>query len=356
MGNSSGGGIFLKRVVCLTVLAAALSFGLERTLRAGIAVQPPADPAAGSLELFAVGDWGIDSPDRQTVADAMAKTVGPDHHPAAVLLLGDNYYVDLTDVNDPRIQSFFEKTYDPVKLNVPFYAVLGNHDYKGDNAAIELAYAAQGHTRFTMPSRWYRLDLPAAHPAVTILMLDSDKDTMAPSSWEAQTAWLATELAKPHAPWLMCCAHHNMFGNGSHGDNGVLQTTWGPLFLKYRVAIYLCGHEHTLQHLEIPNWSTSFVIAGGGGADRKPMLKDKRGPFSRASLGFADLQFSPQVVTVSLLDGSATVVHAFTRASDGKVTLLQNSSSDPATKHPLAVINGIDIPGDSVPTTAPSQK
>jgi tartrate-resistant acid phosphatase type 5 len=346
----------INRLVYFAFLTAFLTWLNIETARGDAPAQPPVAATENPLELFAVGDWGIDSPDRQKVADAMAKTVGAEHHPAAVLLLGDNYYIDLSDVTDPRIQTFFEKTYDPVKLNVPFYAVLGNHDYKGNNAAIELAYAAQGHTRFTMPSRWYRLDLPAGHPVATILMLDSNKDTMAPSSWAAETDWLATELAKPHAPWLMCCAHHNMFGNGSHGDNGVLQTTWGPLFLKYNVAIYLCGHEHTLQHLEIPGWSTSFVIAGGGGADRKPMLRDKRGPFSRASLGFADLQFSPDVVTVSLLDGSANVVHEFTRASDGKVTLLQNSSSDPATKHPLAVINGIDIPGDLAPTTEPSQK
>lgn len=225
--------------------------------------------AAGAAEkgvhLFALGDWGLNSPDRQTTADAMAKWT-ESGRPDAVLLMGDNFYVSLKGVDDPQILAFFEKTYDPVKLDMPFYAVLGNHDYKTGDDSIELAYAAKGNTRFKMPAHWYRLDLPAVKPLVTVLMLDSDQPLMSKEMWAAEMKWMGEELAKPHAPWLVCAAHHDMFGNGNHGDNGVLQTTWGPLFKQYNVDFYLCGHEHTLQHLEIGGVSTSFVVAGGGGA------------------------------------------------------------------------------------------
>src|ERR1700728_4550334 len=89
--------------------------------------------ARADVHLFSVGDWGIDSPDRQAVADAMAARVTTDGAaPDAVLLLGDNFYVKLTGIDDPQIQSFFEKTYDPLKLGMPFFVVLGNHDYKGN--------------------------------------------------------------------------------------------------------------------------------------------------------------------------------------------------------------------------------
>ena len=317
-------------------------------------------PSQPSLELFAVGDWGIDSPDRQKVADAMATyaTAEPAHKPQDVLLLGDNFYINLTGVDDPRIHQFFDLTYDAKKLDVPFYAVLGNHDYKGDNASIEMKWASQGKSRFTLPSRWYRLELPAEHPVVSVFMLDSDQPYMPNGMWDQETQWLKTELAKPHAPWVICCAHHDMFGNGSHGDNGVLQTTWGPLFKEYHVPFYICGHEHTLQHLEIPGWPISFVIAGGGGAARKPMLRDLRGPFSRASLGFAAMTFTPDVATISLIDGDDQVVHEFTRSADGAVKILMNTPSDKATKHPLRVLQGIDAPSDQVggPTTLPTKK
>lgn len=326
----------------VSVLAAAGLFLL--TAGKALADSPATQPSAEQgdvLNLFAVGDWGYDSPNRQIVADAMAKTASdPAHAPSAVLLLGDNYYVKISDVDDPIIQTFFEKTYDAQILNVPFYAVLGNHDYTSHDDVIELAYAARGHTRFTIPSRWYRLDLPADHPLATILMLDTDHDYMSASTWQDEIQWMAAELAKPHARWLICCGHHNMFGNGNHGDNGVLQTQWGTLFQKYHVDFYICGHEHTLQHLEIPGWYTSFVIAGGGGAKHaKAMLRDLRGPFSRISLGFADIHLEYESATISLVDGKDTVVHSFRRDIDGTTQVLVNSPSTPATKHPLEVIN-----------------
>jgi len=45
---------------------------------------------------------------------------------------------------------------------------------------------------------------------------------MKQEDWDTENKWIEAELAKPHAQWLMCCAHHDIFGNGSHGDNGVL--------------------------------------------------------------------------------------------------------------------------------------
>ncbi len=303
-------------------------------------------PAADTVHLLTVGDWGIDSPDRQIVADAMANRIAVTGTPDAVFLLGDNYYVKLTGIDDPQITAFFEKTYDPLKLNVPFYAVLGNHDYKNNDDTIELTYAARGNTRFKLPARWYRLEIPADHPLVTALMLDSDQPYMPKETWDQETKWVQDELAKPHAKWLICCAHHDMFGNGSHGDNGVLLTSWGPLFTQYHVDFYICGHEHTLQHLEIENWPTSFVIAGGGGAKTKEMLQDRRGPFSRSVHGFADFHFTPDQATVQLVSADGVVLHAFNRsAADGKVTVTLNTPSDKATTKPLKVIDGIGDKG-----------
>jgi hypothetical protein len=302
------------------------------------------DARPTELRLLALGDWGIDSPARAQVGDAMARFASqPGRRPDAVLLLGDNFYVKLTGIADPQIQTFFEKTYDPAKLSVPFYAVMGNHDYSNKDVNIEMEYARSRDTRLKIPARWYRLELPVEKPLVTMLMLDSDApNLMSRQDWDTENKWLASELQKPHAPWLICCAHHDIFGNGNHGDNGVLMTTWGPLFKQAHVDFYVCGHEHTLQHLEIPKWPVSFVVAGGGGAGNKPMLRDNRGPFSRSTHGFAAFRFTPDMAMVQLIDADGAVVHEFTRSREGKVTVNLNSASDPATKHKLKTINGID--------------
>jgi len=45
-----------------------------------------------------------------------------------------------------------------------------------------------------------------------------------------------------------------------------LQVHWGPIFKKYKLDFYLCGHDHDLQQLTVPDWWTSFILAGGMGS------------------------------------------------------------------------------------------
>ena len=323
-------GLLEKTLICGTLLVASCTGALR---------------GEDELHLLTVGDWGINSPARGEVGAEMGKFASEAKvKPAAVLLLGDNFYVKLTGVTDPLIQTFFEKTYDAKKLDIPFYAVMGNHDYSTGNWTIEMEYARSGNTRLKIPSRWYRLDLPAEKPVVTVLMLDSDSPPglMKQADWGAETEWMKAELGKPHAPWLVCCAHHDIFGNGNHGDNGVLMTNWGPLFKQAKVDFYVCGHEHTLQHLEMPGWPMSFVVTGGGGAQTKPMLKDKRGPFSASTYGFGSFRFTPEKVAVELVNAEGKVVHAFTRDRSGAIKVTLNTPSDPATTRPLNTIQGVN--------------
>jgi tartrate-resistant acid phosphatase type 5 len=309
--------------------------------------------AAGQqLTLIGFGDWGIDSPDRQQVADAMAAYAAKSRAPINLALsLGDNFYVPLTSADDPQFVKLFEKTYDAMRMNFPFYALPGNHDYEIDDGHVklewEMKYAAiHPDSRWKFPAKWYRLDLPADHPLLTILMLDSNKDndkasSLSATEWNDELQWMNQQLSGPRAEWTMCCAHHTIYSNGAHGDNGVLVEQWGTLFQKYKVDFYLCGHDHSLQHLEPGGLFTSFVVSGGGGAKRKQMLRDNRGPFSRSVTGFAVMTFDPQQTSVTLLSAEGTVYHAFVRTKAGALTTLSNSPSDTRTKHPLQVIQGV---------------
>jgi hypothetical protein len=259
-----------------------------------------------------------------------------------MLLVGDNFYMKIPKgVDDPVWQNVFEKMYDPTVLNFPFYVALGNHDYQDNKDTIELTYARlHPDSRWKLPARWYRVDFPREHPLVTAIMLDSDKDPLGKDRWDEQTRWLESELAKPRGTWTLCCAHHPLFSNGGHGDNGVLQNDWGKLFVKYNVDFYVCGHDHDLQHLQIPNWFTSFVLVGGGGADTKLMRHDDRGPMSRLTHGFGHFAFSPDVVTVSYINEAGQLLHQFTRDKSGKVTVQVEGGEDKAAVNPLKALEG----------------
>src|SRR5205823_2428284 len=165
--------------------------------------------------------------------------------------------VPIANIFDPKWRSMFEDLYDKSVFDFPFYPALGNHDYRTNNYLIELAYSKSNpDSRWKFPGRWYRVDLPAdrgdmgENPLVTVIMLDSDQPLLGDVEWDRELKWLTTELAKPRtARWLVCVAHHPLFSNGDHGDNGVLQRTWGKLFDQAKVDFYLCGHDHDIQHL-----------------------------------------------------------------------------------------------------------
>jgi tartrate-resistant acid phosphatase type 5 len=304
----------------------------------------PVPAPAGEVNLLAMGDWGRGNADQKLVAETMAQ-YAQFHAPIqGILLAGDNFYVKLTGTADPAWDAVFETVYDPRRLSFPFFATLGNHDYEEQKATIEMAYTRERpESRWKMPARWYRLDLPAADPFVTVLMLDSNKPLMPPREWADQKAWMDEQLAAvPQERWTICCSHHPLFTNGAHGDNGPLQIEWAPIFDKYHVDLVIAGHDHDLQHLEIPGHTGSFLLVGGGGANTRDMLKDNRGPFSKSIMGFAHLRLTPEKATVSLISKSGQTLHLFERSRDGRVTVVVNSPSDQATTMPLKTIQGIE--------------
>lgn len=81
-------------------------------------------------------------------------------------MLGDNWYGALDGgAHSPRWHTQFEQMYPTDTFDCPVYAILGNHDYQrwpDSKVDTELQYARVGKTRWTMPARWYRFELPAA--------------------------------------------------------------------------------------------------------------------------------------------------------------------------------------------------
>jgi tartrate-resistant acid phosphatase type 5 len=307
--------------------------------------------AEDKVSLLAFGDWGQDTLAQREVAAGIAAYVRAENRFDAGLLLGDNFYFSLTGVNDPRWKSLFEELYEP--KNLRFWAVLGNHDYRTlagpqqqiggrgtpatrtTNAEIELEYARRHPDgRFNMPARWYRIDLPPGNPMVTVLMLDSNYGlaSLTPDNWHRQTDWLAAQLKelrptrsdptqttpRGSPKWLICCAHHPVYTNGSvHSDDARLEREWLPLFERHKVDIYLTGHNHCMEHLQVPGVKTTLAVSGGGGATLYSMSRRHGGWFSR-TYGFTHLTFTPDKAEVRFIDKDGKPVYRFTRSTDAK--------------------------------------
>jgi hypothetical protein len=196
---------------------------------------------------------------------------------------------------------------------------------------MQLAYAAKGGTRWTMPAKWYRMELGAL---ATFLFIDTNlrsieggpeaKDkakkpraSLTAEEEAAQWKWLKEQLASKRAPFTIVVGHHPVYSNGVHGDSKELVTTLAPMLQEAGVHLYLCGHDHDMQHLELEGMKTSFVLSGGGGQRvRELQNKDRKMPFGTAIYGFSHLQINAQRVLVRHLDANGKQIHAFEKKLD----------------------------------------
>src|SRR5206468_10399127 len=121
---------------------------------------------------------------------------------------------------------------------------------------------------------------------------------------------------------------------------------------KCGVDLYICGHDHDMQHLEIPGVQTSFILVGGAGATIRTMRVDKRGPFSKSAYGFADLNITAQKLTVRLISPNGGTIHAFERTKSGEVRVLSNEPSDIAVpRTPRSINQPESTPSATQPAT-----
>jgi tartrate-resistant acid phosphatase type 5 len=137
---------------------------------------------SGSLDFLAIGDFGTHN--QMRVARAMAKYAKSLGKPTdGLLMLGDNFYGPMPGgVKSKRWQTGFSIPYPSSIYPGPCWAVLGNHDYRDEpgNEKIQLGYAASLNrkTRWTMPGKYYRVDLPTVNPQVTFLMIDTNWESI----------------------------------------------------------------------------------------------------------------------------------------------------------------------------------
>ena len=234
-----------------------------------------------SCAFLALGDWGRDgAPIQRAVAEQMGRAA-QEVHSRFIVALGDNFYPrGVQSVSDDHWRLAFEDVYTASSLQTPWYALLGNHDYRGVPQA-QIDYAAVS-SRWRMPNRYYAVEGASRDtPWMDLLMLDTSPLAMKagqdPSSMtrpeagqdpRAQLDWLDRELARSTAPLKIVFGHHTVFsGSPTHGDNPRLIESLSPIFERRGVTAYICGHDHDLQHIRIG--AVDYVCSGAGSEARQ---------------------------------------------------------------------------------------
>ena len=115
-------------------------------------------------------------------------------------------------------------------------------------------------------------------------------------------------------------SHFPMFSDGAYRNLGSIAKLWGRQLNDGGFSLYLSGHDHNLQHLQVESFPASFVVSGAGGAALYGVKKSDRG-FSNRILGFTHIHVTPSRTDVQLIDVEGKLLHAFRRTPDGKVTV-----------------------------------
>jgi tartrate-resistant acid phosphatase type 5 len=271
-------------------------------------VSPPVfslKAAEQPVRVVAFGDFGTGSEAQKQVASAILKF----HRQAPFdfgITLGDNFYpVGMESPGDPRWATQWEQLYQA--LGVKFYATLGNHDWgHPDSPAAEIIYSDKSQT-WRMPSPYYTF---TAGP-VQFFALDTNRIS------EAQLIWLKEELSKSQAKWKVVYGHHHIY-SATRGDNTRLIETLLPVLQGGKVDLYICGHDHNLQHVG-PEGNVHFFVAGGGGAGTYELNEYPRTIFKAQKHGFAALEADGKKLKVRLVGADGAQVYEYTLEKQGRI-------------------------------------
>lgn len=266
------------------------------------AFRAPVPPLEDELRLVTFGDWGDGGEEQIAVARAMDRLAGQIGGFHGGLMLGDNFYTSgVSGVDDSKWNRFFAHLYDTEQLGkLPWFVVLGNHDYEGDEEA-QIQYTAMSAGRWNMPAHYFRKDFVARNGTnlLTVLAIDTNEDF---GDWDGQLRWLEKELSAQQGALqpTVVIGHHTIISYAFHGTTEFVAQRIDPLLQRYRPLAYLCGHDHNLQLNESGNML--YAVLGGGGRDIRPVTAGPSNLFGVDSYGFGVLRVSRTNFSLELHD------------------------------------------------------
>lgn len=285
-----------------------------------------ADGGAHRVRFVAIGDTGKGNDGQRAVAAAIVQKCAAAGCDFAVLL-GDNIYDSgASSPDDPQFQTKFEQPY--AAVNMPFYVVLGNHDYGGGGAGYEFGkaqneidYTARS-TKWRLPAAYYRM---VQGPAEFFAM-DTNMQmytSVQRSTVDAQKRDMGAWLAASTATWKIALGHHPYLSNGKHGNAGSYDNLpFVPIangegvkdffedVMCGRVDLYLCGHDHSRQWQTNTCMGTELVVSGAG-ASTTELPGNNPARFQASTLGFLYVDVQGRTLTAQFIDVNGQV--EFTR-------------------------------------------
>lgn len=295
---------------------------MKRTLLTILLALTGAAVSFSQIRLFVANDLGRNGYyEQKPIAELMGRIAEQDDV-EAVLALGDtHHYMGVESVTDPLWTTNFELIYSHPELQVPWYPILGNHEYRGNTQAV-IDYS-QVSRRWQMPARYYSKVFEDDGVSLRVVFVDTTplidkyhKDTadypdVAQQNMDAQLDWLDKELAQAKENWVVVVGHHPIYADTpkSSSERTDLQQRLDPILRRHQVNMYICGHIHNFQHVRIAGTRMDYVVNSSGSLSRQEVKPIEGTVFVSGEPGFSILSGTKESLRLEMINQQGKVIH-----------------------------------------------
>lgn len=244
-----------------------------------------------------------------------------------VAAAGDvHHFNGVASTSDPLWTSNFENIYSHPDLMIDWFAISGNHEYRGNTQAV-LDYSKVSR-RWIAPDRYYtkvfeagdntqiRLVFIDTSPLIDKYRTDSEKYPDACKQDEqAQLKWMDSVLANATEKWKIVIGHHPVYSETKKPESERLdlQKKLAPILERRGVDFYFCGHIHNFQHIKPAKSVVEYVVNSAGSLSR-PVKDTKDTKFSSDKAGFTFCSVLDNDFTFSFIDGTGKEIYNFKKS------------------------------------------
>lgn len=262
--------------------------------------------------------------DQKPIAELMG-VMGEEIGPEFVVATGDvHHFEGVRSVTDPLWMTNYELIYSHPELMIDWFPVLGNHEYRGNTQAV-IDYSSVSR-RWSMPARYYTKTFQDKGTTLRILWLDTapliDKYRNERATYpdacqqdmNLQLAWIDSVLTAAKEDWVIVVGHHPIYAETpkDSSERSDLQTRLDPLLRKHNVAMYICGHIHNFQHIQVAGSHIDYVVNSSASLARK--VKPIEGTrFCSPEPGFSVCTADQKELTLRMLDKKGNILYQVNR-------------------------------------------
>jgi hypothetical protein len=262
--------------------------------------------------------------DQKPVAEMMGE-VAQRSGSGFVAAIGDvHHFYGVRSVHDPLWLTNFELIYSHPELMIPWYPVLGNHEYRGNTVAV-IDYSSVSR-RWQMPARYYSKKFDISDSTQVLLVFidttplidryrnDAKYADANKENFDTQLKWIDEVLAKSNAKWKIVLGHHPIFTGTTKSDVEQidLQKRLKPILDKNKVDIYVCGHIHNFQHIKVADSGIDYIV-NTSASQARPVVKRDDVLFASPESGFMVCSIDNNELKMLLVNKIGKIVYQFSR-------------------------------------------